>query len=131
MARIRNITSTRWAVRIDPELWCDVEFAAAKHGEIGNGRSRVSGTHSTQSGRDADSYVARLKRDDPDMAEQVVNGELTANAAARQKGWRKPRISVTSPHSVASRLRQHFTDDEWAEFRKLINDFDTEEGAEH
>lgn len=35
--------------------------------------------------------VARLKRDDPELAERVVNGEVTPNAAAREKGWRKPR----------------------------------------
>jgi hypothetical protein len=32
--------------------------------------------------------VARLKREDPDLAARVVNGELTPNAAARAKGWR-------------------------------------------
>src|SRR2546421_3880123 len=30
--------------------------------------------------------VARLKRDDPAMAARVVAGEITANAAAREKG---------------------------------------------
>jgi len=29
-----------------------------------------------------DKVVARLKRDDPNLAERVVNGEITANAAA-------------------------------------------------
>src|SRR5699024_1268472 len=40
----------------------------------------------------ADSILARLKRDDPALAEQVVNGEVTPNAAALAKGWRKPRV---------------------------------------
>ena len=35
------------------------------------------------------------------MAERVVRGEVTPNAAALEKGWRKPRIVVTSPESVA------------------------------
>jgi hypothetical protein len=51
--------------------------------------------------------VARLKRDDPELAERVVKGELTANAAARQKGWRKPRILVSSPERTAESLRKH------------------------
>lgn len=68
----------------------------------------------------ADSILSRLKRDDPDMAQQVVNGELSANAAARIKGWRKPRILVTSPTSVAHRLREHFTADELADLIKEL-----------
>ena len=69
---------------------------------------------------EADGILARLKRDDPDMAQQVVNGELSANAAARIKGWRKPRILVTSPTSVAHRLREHFTADELADLIKEL-----------
>lgn len=34
-----------------------------------------------------------MKRDDPDMAERVLDGELNPNAAARSKGWTKPRIA--------------------------------------
>ena len=34
--------------------------------------------------------LARLRRDDPDMALRVEAGELSANAAAVAKGWRKP-----------------------------------------
>ena len=34
--------------------------------------------------------LARLRRDDPDMAARVEPGELSANAAAVAKGWRKP-----------------------------------------
>ena len=33
---------------------------------------------------------ARLRRDDPDLAARVERGELTANAAAAAKDWRKP-----------------------------------------
>ncbi len=59
-----------------------------------------------------DRVVARLKRDDPGLARQVINGEISPDAAARQKGWRKPRIVLTSPESVAKRLRGYFTDPE-------------------
>jgi hypothetical protein len=39
---------------------------------------------------DTVAYVkARLRRDDPDLAARVERGELTANAAAVAKGWRK------------------------------------------
>jgi hypothetical protein len=35
--------------------------------------------------------LARLRRDDPELAARVERGELTANAAAVDKGWRQPR----------------------------------------
>lgn len=49
---------------------------------------------SLTSANSVDHVTARLKRDDPALAEDVVAGRLTANAAARQKGWRKPRVAA-------------------------------------
>ena len=68
----------------------------------------------------ADGILARLKRDDPDMARRVIDGELTANAAAREKGWRKPRVLLTNPQSVAKRIREHFTNEEIAQLKDLL-----------
>jgi hypothetical protein len=39
----------------------------------------------------------------------VVRGEGTANAAARQKGWRPPHIELRDPTVVAARIREHFS----------------------
>lgn len=72
---------------------------------------------SLSSANDADYVVARLKRDDPDLAEKVVRGEVTPNAAAREKGWRKPRIVVSSPEAVARSLLKYMSADDIA---KLI-----------
>lgn len=55
----------------------------------------------------AQKVVARLKRDDPELAEKVVRGEISPNAAAREKGWRKPRIVLSSPERIAGSLRKH------------------------
>ena len=44
-----------------------------------------------------------------DLADAVVRGEVTANAAARQKGWRPPRIELRDPTVVAARIREHFS----------------------
>lgn len=63
----------------------------------------------------ADKVTARLKRDDPKLAQRVVNGEITPNAAARAKGWRKPRIVLSAPASVAKALRKHMEPDDLAE----------------
>jgi hypothetical protein len=57
--------------------------------------------------------VARLKRDgerDPEaaaLAAKVISGEVSPNAAAREKGWRKPRIVLSSPERIAESLRRY------------------------
>ena len=53
-----------------------------------NGRPKgnMSATHVRQDEKTADSILARLKRDDPDMARRVIAGELSANAAAIEAG---------------------------------------------
>lgn len=77
----------------------------------------VSGT---QDKRDSAATVSRLKRDDPVLAERVVSGEVTANAAAREKGWRKPRVLLANPNTVARRIRESFTDDQIAAVVALL-----------
>lgn len=92
------------------------------HGEVGRGRERVDAINSNSStgGTSADYLTARLKRDNPALAEQVVRGELTPNAAAQLAGIRKPRILVTSPESVAVALRRHMTPADLARLAELL-----------
>lgn len=99
--------------------WREEVAQASAHGTNRHSTAREGATQSSDH-HAVDGILARLKRDDPDMAQQVVNGELSANAAARIKGWRKPRILVTSPISVAHRLREHFTADELADLIKEL-----------
>lgn len=91
--------------------------AARKHGRP---TEKVSATHFSQRDRTADATVARLKRDNPALAERVVNGELTPHAAARLSGWRKPRVLITSPTSVCRRLADEWTADELIEAADLL-----------
>jgi len=65
-----------------------------------------SGKKKAGTGRGSDYLTARLKRDDPDLAEKVVRGEITPNAAATEKGWLKPRIALSTPERVAASLRK-------------------------
>jgi hypothetical protein len=58
-----------------------------KTGSSDNVRSSNFGNSSTYT-------IARLKRDNPELAERVVNGELSANKAAIQAGFRRPTIQV-------------------------------------
>jgi hypothetical protein len=45
-------------------------------------------------GRGADYTLARLRRDRPDLAERVKAGELSANAAAIQAGFRSRTLNL-------------------------------------
>lgn len=79
-----------------------------KNGEIGRGRS--GGTKPIPN--DGNTYlIARLKRDDPDLAQQVIDGQITPNAAAIKAGIRKPRATFRTDDvdaAVASLLK-HYT----------------------
>lgn len=82
----------------------------AGHGEIGNGRSRVGVANSTRE-NDATYVIARLNRDDPALAEEVISGKLTPNAAAIKAGIRHKyvRVRTDSPKSAVTTLLKHFT----------------------
>jgi hypothetical protein len=67
------------------------EVAAA--GRHGGAREQVRNTNLSDphDGTDTATYVLRrLKRDNPELAEQVVAGVLSAHAAAVQAGFRRP-----------------------------------------
>lgn len=77
-----------------------------------NNRSRVTRSSIAESDN-VDYIVSRLKRDgesDPKAAalyNEVLAGKVTANAAAREQGWRRPRIVVSTPERIADSLRRH------------------------
>lgn len=70
----------------------------------------ANGCVTTISGRDAGYVVARLKRDDPELAAQVINGTLTAHAAALKAGIRRPRITIPADNLTAAiaRIEAHY-----------------------
>jgi hypothetical protein len=80
-------------------------------------------------GRDASYITGRLKRDDPELAEKVVRGEISPNAAAREKGWRKPRVILSTPEKVADSIRKHMSPDARHRLAELLL-VDSDEGAE-
>jgi hypothetical protein len=82
----------------------------------------VDATNIRGSANSAEYVIARLKRDDPALADRVVRGELTANAAARQAGIRKPRIVLTSPASIAAALRRNLDPADLAEVARLLSE---------
>lgn len=85
----------------------------AKHGEIGNGRGSDT-TSTVDPDRDSTYVIARLKRDDPELAEQVIAGSITPNAAAIQAGIRRRYIRCRADDvnlAVASLLRVYTADE--------------------
>jgi hypothetical protein len=64
--------------------------AAAKHGV--NQHSGGGDNVTSSRGNNPTYTLRRLKRDRPDLAEKVISGDLSANAAAIEAGFRKKPI---------------------------------------
>jgi hypothetical protein len=83
----------------------------------GHGGARKQADNIRLKHGDSQQYlISRLKRDNPDLAESVIRGELTAHAAALAAGFRKPTksIPVDSPASAVRALLRVFDPEELA-----------------
>jgi hypothetical protein len=90
----------------------------AKHGEIGNGRSRGSISISTGK-RDADYLTARIARDRPDILEEMKAGKYrSVRAAAIEAGI----IKVPTPVEQAKKAFLRLEEDERMEFAMWLHD---------
>jgi hypothetical protein len=102
-------------VAVSEELLADIPTAAVPGGDRRSPEFQERGTLlKPPRSENAERTVRRLKRDDPTLAERVVRGEVSPNAAAREKGWRKPRIILSSPERIAESLRRYMTADDLA-----------------
>ena len=90
-------------------LLAEVDTGTTHRGRTVTERVTRDGTTNSNITRrnDVNYVVSRLKRDDPALAEKVVNGEVSAYAAARSKGWKPPRIQITNPERIADSLSRH------------------------
>jgi len=71
----------------------------ATHREIGNGRGNNITSTTVRRGTGSLYTLKRLKRDAPELAARVAAGELSANAAAIEAGFRrKPIRLAVCPH---------------------------------
>lgn len=103
----------------DEEIQSLAPHGTNRHSETGRGNQITS---TGQRGDSREYVIARLERDDPQLAQRVKRGEITATAASRQKGWKKPQITVTSPESIAAALRRHLGPDDIACLIRLLLD---------
>jgi len=71
----------------------------------------------------SESYaIGRLKRDRSDLAEKVLAGEMSANAAAIEAGFRKKTLTVpVEPRGIARTLRKHLTPEQIAEVVEALS----------
>lgn len=73
-------------------------------------------------GTSATYIVRRLKRDRPDLAQRVIEGELSARAAGIEAGFvhRTQSVRVDDPDSAARALRKHMSADALARLKELL-----------
>lgn len=121
-----------WDERIERESANDL---ASQRKTIKRGRPSLSdntnnvsvksdGVRRTQHGNSRAYTLSRLDRERPDLFELVVQGEMSANAAAIEAGWRKRLTRVDRAMMEVQRM----TPDEYREFiRRLANGHDSTE----
>lgn len=75
-----------------------------------------------QRGTSKSHTLRRLKRDSPALADAVIRGELTANAAAIQAGFRKPSITLnsTNPQLAAKNIREKLGGDFASQLKEAL-----------
>jgi hypothetical protein len=80
------------------------------HSDCNNDRSSPTGTS-------REAALRKLRKDRPDLHEQVVNGDKTPHAAMLEAGFRKPTMTVPKEDipALARALRNRLTDDQIAE----------------
>jgi hypothetical protein len=94
--------------------------AAARQGRP----NKESNTPFVSRARDRTATLARLKRDRPDLAAQVVDGTLTAHAAAVQAGIRPRTVTIRldDPERIAATLRRRLDPETLQMLVKLLQE---------
>ena len=78
-------------------------------------------TPTLRRGTDKTYIIKRLKRDNPELAEQVIEGKISAHKASIEAGWGKPVITITvSVESFAKAIMNKLNDDERNELKQMI-----------
>lgn len=115
--------------KIEAIIKDDVEcLAMYREAMLCQGERNDLGNNITEVGRvtgtSASYTVSRLQHESPELFEKVKAGELSANAAAIQAGFRKKMVSVVvgDPFSAARSLLRHYDADELVEALRAVND---------
>lgn len=82
-----------------------------------------NGSNTTISRDRGQTYIVRrLKRDRPDLAVRVIDGELSARAAGIEAGFvpRTQTVRLDDPESAARTLRRHMAPEDLAQLKELL-----------
>ena len=98
--------------------------AIGKHGGDRRSENAPKPESSTKGGTGVDYLVARLKRDHPELLEEIGQGKRfpSVRAAALEAGIIKPsmQLSVTTPEKLADDLRKRLPEEFWAQFVAVV-----------
>lgn len=83
---------------------------------------RIRGNRELIHHSNADGMLSRLKRDRPELAQRVIEGEISATRAAQIAGFRTPVVRLGKPATVAAKLRDHYSREDLAELARLISE---------
>src|SRR5262245_14484532 len=101
-----------------PDVWRKVTEQVAELQRHGGDRSKQGDNVTLSRGNSALYTLKRLKRDRPDLFQQVLGGGLSANAAAVEAGFRKQPTPIELILKQLARLKP--TD--WSELDRLLNE---------
>ena len=118
-------TKIEAVIRDDPE--CLVLYREAMTLPVGTNQHNnniITQTEKTTQGTSKSYTLDRLKRESPELYQQVTEKKISANAAAIQAGFRKKTVSVAlgDPQRLVVSLRNHMTVDQWEEFVQEVID---------
>lgn len=115
-----DITEQQAELLMDAHESRTVGQVLGKHGgDRKSEKAKDQGSNTTLVDRGRDYTMARLRRDNPELAAQVEAGELSANAAAIQAGFRHPTCSVVTDdvEKAVTTLLKHYSK---ADIRKAL-----------
>jgi hypothetical protein len=116
-----------WAIqglrRIDPDraIGFDEAIVLGQHG--GNRKKDYQlSNRNLKGGTNVRYTVARLRKEDrSDLAERVERGELSANAAAIEAGFRKEGVTIPlNPEGAARTIKRRFTAGQIRKLKELL-----------
>lgn len=117
---------TSWIEPVDKDVagrlqraWMEDIPPAGNHGGNRKADSAAPATP-LPAQQSADGVLRRLKRDHPALADEVIQGTITATAAARKAGYQTPVVRLGKIETVAKKLADHYTPEELAELKNLI-----------
>jgi hypothetical protein len=78
----------------------------------------------TNRGNTASAALRRLRKDRPELHQQVIAGELSPHAAMLNAGFREKKIQISlDPVKAAESLRKHFSDEAWHQLKQARDSY--------